>query len=74
MRTLAEIDKELETVQKALESVLSGGVSYTLDTGAAKQSVTRASLKELRIYQQSLQTERAKVVAILSCSNIFSTV
>jgi hypothetical protein len=47
MMTAAEIQTKLNNISAAIDIVLSGGKSYSLNDGQGVMSVTRSSLKEL---------------------------
>lgn len=52
--TAAEIQTRIDAVDAAIDAVLLGQ-SYSLDTGHGRQSVTRASLGQLRAYRAELE-------------------
>lgn len=52
---LAAAKAQLIQVDAAIAVVLGGGMSYSLDSGQTRQSVTRSSLSELRAMQAYLE-------------------
>jgi hypothetical protein len=52
--TAAEIQTRIDAVDDAISAVLLGQ-SYSLDTGHGRQTVTRASLGQLRQYRTELE-------------------
>lgn len=52
--TAAEIQTKIDAVDDAIDAVLLGQ-TYSLDTGHGRQSVTRASLGQLRQYRAELE-------------------
>lgn len=56
-RTSTEIQTDITAVRAGILAVVSGAQSYTLDTGQGKQTVTRASIKDLRFYLRELEQE-----------------
>lgn len=52
--TNAEIQTHLDEVDAAILAVLQNQ-TYSIDTGHGRQSVTRASLKQLRAYRAELE-------------------
>jgi len=46
--TEAEIRQKITNISKAIDIVLSGGKSYSLNDGQGSQQVTRSSLAELQ--------------------------
>lgn len=51
--TVAEIQAQIVAVDASISAVLTGQ-QYSIDTGHGRQSVTRASLSELRRYRADL--------------------
>lgn len=49
----------LTQVNAAITIVATGGTSYSLDSGQTRQSVTRASLSELKAFRRELMAEIA---------------
>lgn len=45
---------QLVLVQSAIATVLTGGTSYSLDTGQTRLMVTRTTLSELRLLEKEL--------------------
>lgn len=62
MRSPEEIALDLANARAALTAALTAQ-SYSIDTGQGKQSVTRASLKDLRAMVRDLENELAAVDA-----------
>lgn len=52
--TAAEIETKISEVDAAIDAVLLGQ-NYSIDTNAGRQTVTRASLPNLRAYRAELE-------------------
>lgn len=66
LRTITEIQVELEEVREARRVALKGQ-SYTLDTGQGRQTVTRADLRALNETIQLLEAELEAAQADAAC-------
>lgn len=64
MATLAQLQTDLESVENAIRTIVSGGLQeYTLDTGQSRQTVKKLTLSELRSWKGQLEAEIASKAA-----------
>lgn len=54
---IAACNADLANIRTALNALLTGAQSYTLDTGQTRQVVTRADLGQLRLMRQAVRNE-----------------
>ena len=57
MRTVEEIQKEIDEVSAAIRGIIGGAQSYTIGS----RSVTKANLSELRAWRTDLESELAEL-------------
>ncbi len=61
LEALAELQAELAIIQTAIRTVITTGQQYSMNTGQGSQSVTRASLPELRKYEAEIRRRIARL-------------
>lgn len=60
---IAKCEVLIATYEDAILELATGAVSYTLDTGQTRQTVTRAQLGEMRLLLRELEISRDTLLA-----------
>lgn len=67
-RRLAKVEELIERVEDAILQLSSGAVvSYSLDTGQSRQTVTKQSIGQLKNLLESLESRRNALRSRLGC-------
>lgn len=64
VRTIAEIEADIETARAAISAVAKAGQSYTINSGGSVRQVTLADMASLRSWLADLQQELRDIQGI----------